>query len=596
MKKMKKLYYDMFNIEFLIKYGYFDVTPKKKQNEFNILVNDYGKSDSFYMRIFNFEQLSSYLVKNYVFLKNQFFKDSNISTEPINFTIPKTKYSRRQYKLPNIYSYIHLAIYMIENKQEFINVFVNNNYSLSKFFNLFDFNFEFTQEINKTLLQGGHNILHMDLSNFYHSLYTHSIPWVIMGKKQAKASQRKGFANKLDRLITRCQNNETHGVPTGNMLSRIIAELYMCYIDKELENSGYVYSRYVDDISYSFTIEEDKEKFIRDFNNICIKYELKINDLKTNINSFPYENLNNKDNIFNYFDNLSSKSKAKTWRKEIRKFIDLCVSEENRGNKGSIKSIFPVIANNLKNKKIKRGKIKKIFGYTNTISGFNLLEYLIDVSLKDSRLTNRFLTFVNEIKALVKEESFINLIFQNYFSKNKKLIKNNINYYNINNYHQELYQILIYMLEFHVDNILLKKNAIKLINENTDDFCLILTTIYYLNKKWKLKNLLNTINDLFKTTISFYHNNTNRMTKKLWFYRYFIYYLQNNEPDFRKAINKYCSENNFKRSKHGFMCELNWRYIMNLSKSDDITLFFDELIKNKIELVNFKYIEKIIKY
>ncbi|EUD50800.1 hypothetical protein O666_02779, partial [Staphylococcus aureus M0651] len=51
---------------------------------------------------------------------------------------------------------------------------------------------KFTDNLKKTLLYGGNHILNVDLSNFYHSLYTHSIPWVIMGKKNAK-KERKVF-------------------------------------------------------------------------------------------------------------------------------------------------------------------------------------------------------------------------------------------------------------------------------------------------------------------------------------------------------------------------------------------------------------------
>ncbi len=52
----------------------------------------------------------------------------------------------------------------------------------------------------------------------------------------------------------------------------------MCYIDSEMENKGYRYARYVDDISFSFNFEEEKDKFSRYFNKLCMKYELKIND------------------------------------------------------------------------------------------------------------------------------------------------------------------------------------------------------------------------------------------------------------------------------------------------------------------------------
>ena len=78
---------------------------------------------------------------------------------------------------------------MIENKHEFISIFLDNKHSMSKFLIYLNITFNFTQEMNKTLLQGGDNVLNIDLSNFYHSLYTHSIPWVIMGKENAKAKK-----------------------------------------------------------------------------------------------------------------------------------------------------------------------------------------------------------------------------------------------------------------------------------------------------------------------------------------------------------------------------------------------------------------------
>ncbi|MGV1143097.1 hypothetical protein ACV56Z_00350 [Staphylococcus aureus] len=36
---------------------------------------------------------------------------------------------------------------------------------------------------------------------------------------------------------------------------------------------------------------------------LCMKYELKINDKKTEVNDFPYIHPQNKDFIFNYFKN-----------------------------------------------------------------------------------------------------------------------------------------------------------------------------------------------------------------------------------------------------------------------------------------------------
>ena len=146
------------------------------------------------------------------------------------------------------------------------------------------------------------------------------------------------------------------------------------------------------------------------------------------------------------------------------------------------------------------------------------------------------MTFVNELKTIVKQEKFINKIFQKYFSKNKELIRKDIAYYNSNHFHQELYQYLIYIIEFRVEKILTKKISIDLINNNTDDFSLILVTIHYLNNEWKINDLLKVINKLFEDSVVSYSSDTIRMSKNLWFYRYFIYYLQNNSIFLKKLL------------------------------------------------------------
>lgn len=87
------------------------------------------------------------------------------------------------------------------------------------------------------ILRSGNHILHTDLENFYPSLYTHTIPWLIDGKKVAKGSiksKKISKAGMIDNLITSCQYGETHGLPTGNLATRIIAELYMCYFDAKI--------------------------------------------------------------------------------------------------------------------------------------------------------------------------------------------------------------------------------------------------------------------------------------------------------------------------------------------------------------------------
>lgn len=586
-KSLEKLYDDLFSTNFLINYGYFDITPKNNQDITDL--NSYGKSDAFYLKIFNMSKLAEYISDNPFYTMKMFNDKKVYSTEPITFTIPKSNISRREYKIPNIYSYLNLMFFIQKNKEEFKRIFLANKFSTSKFFSLADFDFKFTDNLKKTLLFGGNHILNVDLSNFYHSLYTHSIPWVIMGKKNAKKARDKGFSNKLDKLIASCQYNQTHGIPTGNILSRIISELYMCYIDSEMENKGYRYARYVDDISFPFNFEEEKDKFYRDFNKLCMKYELKINDKKTEINDFPYIHTQNKDFIFNYFKNYSSDSKEETWIIGIKNFIDLCIDEERKGNKGAIKCIFPVIENTFKYKKINKNKISKIFGYTNNITKFNILQFILDLSLKDSKLTNRCLSLLNYLAVKMDDKKVVSKQVKQYFRNRNEEIKNLLVFYNKNDYHQETYQILVYIVEYDVD-ILLKKNVLNLLNENTDNLSLSLLTIIYLRKPWRIESLLKKIDDLFKNSKDSYPEKIGVMSQNLWYFRYFIYYLIKENVIPKDKINSYCNSQSYRSNQKGYKSDLNWRYI---NSNDAVDEFFNELLEEKVPLIDLEYVNLI---
>lgn len=525
-KRMERLYDDLFSTNFLINYGYFDITPKNNQDLTEL--NSYGKSDAFYLKIFNMSKLAEYITYNPFYIK-KFFNDRNIrSTEPIIFTIPKNNTSRREYKIPNIYSYLNLMFFMQENKKEFKEVFLTNKFSTSKFFSLPDFDFKFTDNLKKTLLYGGNHILNVDLSNFYHSLYTHSIPWVIMGKKNAKKERKKGFSNQLD-------------------------------------------------------------KFYRDFNKLCMKYELKINDKKTEVNDFPYIHPQNKDFIFNYFKNYSSNSKDETWIIGIKNFIDLCIDEERKGNKGAIKSIFPVIENTLKKKKINKHQISKIFGYRNNITKFNILQFILDLSLKDSKLTNRCLSLLNYLTIKMDDKKIVSKQVKQYFKNRNEEIRKLLVFYNKNNYHQETYQILVYIVEYDVD-ILLKNDVLSLLNENTDNLSLSLLTIIYLRKSWKIENLLKKIDNLFKNSKDDYPATVGVMSQNLWYFRYFIYYLIKENVISKKEINSYCMSQKYGSNQKGYKSDLNWNYI---NSKDNVDEFFSELLEEKVPLIDLNYVNLI---
>ncbi|HCU2317577.1 TPA: RNA-dependent DNA polymerase, partial [Staphylococcus aureus] len=125
--KIRNLYNTILDSSFLIRYGYYDVRMKKIESK-NInneeLEDYYGKPDTFYLKIFGLQDL--YFLMKSEDLRGFFnFSDfkKNVDTEPIYFNTPKNNYVRREYKMPNVYSYLHLCFFIEDNKEEFINIF-----------------------------------------------------------------------------------------------------------------------------------------------------------------------------------------------------------------------------------------------------------------------------------------------------------------------------------------------------------------------------------------------------------------------------------------------------------------------------------------
>jgi hypothetical protein len=79
-------------------------------------------------------------------------------------------------------------------------------------------------------------LLTTDLSQFYPSIYTHSIPWALHSKPVAKASQTDYtfLWNVLDLAIRNGQDKQTIGIPIGPDTSLVIVEIILSSVDLKL--------------------------------------------------------------------------------------------------------------------------------------------------------------------------------------------------------------------------------------------------------------------------------------------------------------------------------------------------------------------------
>lgn len=129
-----------------------------------------------------------------------------------------------------------------------------------------------------------------DVARFFPSVYTHSIPWAINGKKESKKDSKYNsadvFGNRLDFVFRQAQDRQTIGIPVGPDTSRATSELILSAVDRRfLEKSGKktVYLRHVDDYWIGGNSIDECERHLRDLRSALKEYELDINELKTKI-------------------------------------------------------------------------------------------------------------------------------------------------------------------------------------------------------------------------------------------------------------------------------------------------------------------------
>ena len=128
-----------------------------------------------------------------------------------------------------------------------------------------------------------------DIARYFHSIYTHSLPWAFHGKTESKAdtepTSRTVFFNKADQIVRCGQDGQTIGLPVGPDSSRVFAEVVGTAIDRQFRTlaSGIDCSliRHVDDIWIGANTHADAERALWIYREAIRSFELDINESKT---------------------------------------------------------------------------------------------------------------------------------------------------------------------------------------------------------------------------------------------------------------------------------------------------------------------------
>ena len=136
--------------------------------------------------------------------------------------------------IPNPMAYQKLCRCLADNwdklQTHFSNQTSNQNYKISRIhirklgksnalFSMSYSNWKTDGTPEPDLLIGNRYIVRADISTCFPSIYTHAIPWALVGKTYAKEHSRKSdqseWYNQIDHLTQNCKNGETHGLLIG---------------------------------------------------------------------------------------------------------------------------------------------------------------------------------------------------------------------------------------------------------------------------------------------------------------------------------------------------------------------------------------------
>lgn len=229
------------------------------------------------------------------------FSDGEKSSLPSTHNLIRTGGLRRNLSIPNPKHFFLLADHIVKNWTNFIDFTEKSPFSLSKpiaskknraispsheLSNRPDFRAKF-RATNRFLLKA-------DISRFFPSIYTHSIPWAVLGKTVAKSQFSSGilkntWSDLTDKYSRSLFKNQTIGIPIGPDTSHLIAEVILTRIDIDLSNKFNKINgiRYIDDYEFSFATRSQAEDVLSYFQHLLNDFELALNSNKTKIIDLP---------------------------------------------------------------------------------------------------------------------------------------------------------------------------------------------------------------------------------------------------------------------------------------------------------------------
>ncbi len=237
-------------------------------------------------------------------------------TECINVHFPKTEYTDRSFGLIDPRIHNDIAYHISKNWLVIVEAMIPSQSAVASYSFPVPIDsrnpgrigylrsgrmiYEFIGMIDKDITSIAYKysyIVKADIKSFYPSIYTHSIPWALHGKRFIRKPENihdfKFLGNRLDRLFQSANDGCTNGIPIGPVVSDIIAEIIASAVDmeftKRIKDTNIVCDaiRFKDDYRILTKSEFDAKRIIKILQSSLKEYNLELSDEKTKISILP---------------------------------------------------------------------------------------------------------------------------------------------------------------------------------------------------------------------------------------------------------------------------------------------------------------------
>ncbi|NBW52034.1 MAG: RNA-directed DNA polymerase, partial [Betaproteobacteria bacterium] len=282
-------------LEALLRQGYFpkELPPAFTTDDFGRqaedIIGDWSKS-----KLFKIEPGKLPKKKN----KRDCYSYSLPSAEIEVISTPKRGYERRDVHVTHPIPQALLTLEMAQNWRSVQKWLARQHYSMDEIRVSSQYpraikgiNFAL-HRVKKSYIEASADwLVKTDITRFYPSIYTHSIPWAAYGKERVKGSlnsYKGSVADRFDALVRACNRNQTVGIPIGPETSRILAEVISSRIDSDFravrhELPADAVDRLQDDWFLGLKSLEAAESALASIVGVYRSYGLDINGSKTSV-------------------------------------------------------------------------------------------------------------------------------------------------------------------------------------------------------------------------------------------------------------------------------------------------------------------------